>query len=93
MEEWREKINPTVLRELNRRRVAKGRPRIRGPHTGRPLTGFLRYAYKNTHLKATTLNNVPVTSRRYEETFLGHKRAAAITLRLWLNGPGASGGQ
>ena len=42
-EEWRTQVDPRVLRELNRRRVAKGLPRIRGPRTGRPLNGYLRY--------------------------------------------------
>ncbi|KAH9061180.1 hypothetical protein EDB87DRAFT_1612353 [Lactarius vividus] len=43
MEEWRKKIDPALLRELNRRRVAKGLPRIRGPSGDRPLSGFFRY--------------------------------------------------
>lgn len=78
MEEWREQIDPAVLRELNRRRVAKGRYRIRGPETGRPLSGYFRYAYKNTHLKATTLNDDPATARKYEKTLLGHKKPTKI---------------
>jgi len=43
IEEWREKVDPAVLRELNRRRVAKGLSRIRGPGTGRPMTGYSRF--------------------------------------------------
>ncbi|KAI9457627.1 hypothetical protein BJY52DRAFT_1271952 [Lactarius psammicola] len=43
MKEWREKIDPAVLHELNRRRIARGQRRIRGSSTGRPLTGYLRY--------------------------------------------------
>ena len=43
MEEWRDGVNPSVLRELNRRRAKKGLSRIRGPYTGRPPNGFLRY--------------------------------------------------
>ncbi|KAI9451855.1 hypothetical protein F5148DRAFT_1238163 [Russula earlei] len=43
LEEWREQVDPAVLRELNRRRRAKGQPRIRGPATGRPLTAFIRF--------------------------------------------------
>jgi hypothetical protein len=37
LEEWREQVDPAVLKEMNRRRVAKGRPRIRAPRSGRPL--------------------------------------------------------
>jgi len=43
MEDWREQVDPRILKELNRRRVAKGRTRIRAPATGRPLSGFFRY--------------------------------------------------
>ncbi|KAF8483411.1 hypothetical protein DFH94DRAFT_721614 [Russula ochroleuca] len=45
IEEWREKVDPSVLRELNRRRVAKGQKPIRGgsEDDSRPLTGYLRY--------------------------------------------------
>jgi hypothetical protein len=44
MEEWREQIDPAVLGEMNRRRIAKGLNRIRGPSTGRrPASGFFRY--------------------------------------------------
>ncbi|KAI0251010.1 hypothetical protein BJV78DRAFT_1213722 [Lactifluus subvellereus] len=43
IEEWREHVDPVILRELNRRRVAKGLSRIRGPRTGRPMPGFFRY--------------------------------------------------
>jgi len=46
MEDWREKVDPRILKELNRRRVAKGLPRIRARATGRPLSGFFRYVYK-----------------------------------------------
>jgi len=63
MEEWREKVDPAVLRELNRRRVAKGHNRIRGPR--RPMNGFVRFYMhvrseypraeedQKTHFKAT----------------------------------------
>ena len=48
MEEWRKQIDPAVLREMNRRRVAKGRPRILGPPRGRPMTSFLRYVQEHS---------------------------------------------
>jgi len=44
IEEWREKVDPAVLRELNRRRVAKGRKRIRGSR--RPLNGYFRFCQR-----------------------------------------------
>lgn len=47
MEEWREKVDPALLSELNRRRVAKGHRRILGPR--RPVTGYLRYVYEYTY--------------------------------------------
>jgi hypothetical protein len=47
IEEWREKVDPSVLRELNRRRVKKGYHRIRGPP--RPMNGFIRYVYEYTY--------------------------------------------
>lgn len=49
-EEWHEKVDPAVLRELNRRRVVKGQARIRGFNHGspRPLNGYLRYVYEST---------------------------------------------
>jgi hypothetical protein len=47
MEEWREKVDPAVLSELNRRRAAKGRRRIRGLR--RPATGYIRYVYEYTY--------------------------------------------
>ncbi|KAH9991976.1 hypothetical protein BJV74DRAFT_835494 [Russula compacta] len=43
LEEWRKQVDPGVLRELNLRRVASGRRRIRGPSSGRPIPGFFRY--------------------------------------------------
>jgi hypothetical protein len=47
IEEWHEKVDPAVLRELNRRRVAKGHIRIRSPR--RPATGYARYVYEYTY--------------------------------------------
>ena len=47
MEEWRENVDPAILRELNRRRVARGIHRIRGPR--RPKTGFMRYVCGYTY--------------------------------------------
>ncbi|KAH9960624.1 hypothetical protein BC827DRAFT_1376608 [Russula dissimulans] len=41
VEEWREQVDPAVLRELNRRREARGLSRIRGD--SRPLSGYFRY--------------------------------------------------
>jgi hypothetical protein len=49
MEEWREKVDRAFLRELNRRRVAKGHQRIRGPGRPRPMTGYVRYVYEYTY--------------------------------------------
>lgn len=46
MQEWRETVDPAILRELNRRRLEKGLPRIRGPPTGRPAPSFIRYVIK-----------------------------------------------
>ena len=94
MEEWREKIDPAVLREMNRQRVAKGLHRIRGRRSDRPLNGYFRYSYKHTRLKTTMLNNVLVTPRKYEKTLLGrHKTIIEIISRLWVNRPGPSGGR
>jgi len=42
-EEWRAQVDPRIFREINRRRAAKGLPRIRGLKSGRPMTGFFRY--------------------------------------------------
>ncbi|KAH9994633.1 hypothetical protein BJV77DRAFT_1066632 [Russula vinacea] len=45
-EEWHEKVDPAILRELNRRRVAKGHMRIQSRGSdddSRPLNGYLRY--------------------------------------------------
>ncbi len=50
MEEWRENVDPAILGELNRRRVAKGRLRIRGPSSTRPLSGYLRYVYGHSFI-------------------------------------------
>ena len=47
IEEWHKEADPAVLRELNRRRVAKGYARIRGPR--RPTTGYVRYVYEYTY--------------------------------------------
>jgi len=44
LEEWRGTVDPTVLKEMNRRRVANGKTRIRAPPTGRPLTGYTRFS-------------------------------------------------
>lgn len=52
MEEWRENVDPAVLRELNRRRVAKGHNRIRGPPIRgppRPANGYIRYVHEYTY--------------------------------------------
>ncbi|KAI0300097.1 hypothetical protein B0F90DRAFT_1724834 [Multifurca ochricompacta] len=46
IQEWREQVDPVILRELNRRRVAKGLSRIRGPSSGRPMPGFFRYFHQ-----------------------------------------------
>jgi hypothetical protein len=43
MEEWRNNVDLAVLRELNRRRVARGHLPIRGPR--RPVSGYTRYVY------------------------------------------------
>ncbi|KAH9975266.1 hypothetical protein BGW80DRAFT_1559158 [Lactifluus volemus] len=43
LDEWRENIDPAIVRELNRRRVSKGLNRIRSAGDGRPMSGFLRY--------------------------------------------------
>ncbi|KAH9173830.1 hypothetical protein EDB89DRAFT_1956492 [Lactarius sanguifluus] len=43
MDEWRKKIDPAVLRELNRRRALKGHRRIRGLSDKRPMSAFFRY--------------------------------------------------
>lgn len=53
LEEWREKVDPAVLDELNRRRSAKGLKRISRHARGdrRPMGGFLRYVRKYTHLR------------------------------------------
>jgi hypothetical protein len=41
--DWHEKVDPAVLRELNRRRVAKGHRRLRGPRDPRPTSGYIRF--------------------------------------------------
>jgi len=44
MNDWSEQVDPRLLSELNRRRVAKGLTRIRHlPDSSRPQTGFFRY--------------------------------------------------
>jgi hypothetical protein len=81
IEEWREKVDPEVLRELNRRRVAEGHHRIRGLR--RPTNGFVRYVYGYTYIYSsvepcssffTRLRN---ESPRTEEDFKAHFKAAA----------------
>jgi hypothetical protein len=62
IQEWREKIDPAVLRELNRRRVKKGLPRIRGLRTGRPLSSYLRYLEE-------VRPNIPRTQEIYSDYF------------------------
>jgi len=47
VEEWREQVDPAVLRELNRRRKAKSQGRIRGDN--RPLPGYFRYIQDVRH--------------------------------------------
>jgi hypothetical protein len=47
--DWHEKVDPAVLRELNRRRVAKGHRRLRGPRDPRPTSGYIRYVYEYTY--------------------------------------------
>lgn len=51
MEEWRDKVDPAVVRELNRRRVAKGHNRLRGPR--RPANGYIRYVYEYTYINSS----------------------------------------
>jgi hypothetical protein len=62
MQEWREKVNPAVLRELNRRRVKKGLPRIRGPPTGRPMSSYFRYLQE-------VRPNIPRTQETHRDYF------------------------
>ncbi|KAF8269446.1 hypothetical protein EI94DRAFT_1725291 [Lactarius quietus] len=73
MQEWRETINPSVLRELNRRRVDKGLSRIRGPSTGYPLSGFLRFFRE-------VRENTPRTQEVYRDHF---KEVAALAGKQW----------
>lgn len=47
MDEWRENVDLAVLREMNRRRVAKGHRRVRGPP--RPANGYVRYVHEYTY--------------------------------------------
>ena len=81
MTEWRESVDPAVLRELNRRRVAKGHRCIRGPR--RPKTGYTRYVYEYTYSSSSieqgssffmrVLNEHP----RTEEDYKAHFKAVA----------------
>jgi hypothetical protein len=81
IEEWREKIDPAVLRELNRRRVAKGHHRIRGPR--RPTNGYVRYVYEYAYSSGSVEQGssffVRVRSEypRAEEDSKTHFKAAA----------------
>jgi hypothetical protein len=93
LEEWRARVDPRVLREMNRRRVAKGLPRIRGPPTGRPMTGYLRYVYNHVHLAAKVLRNVPATSCTYELNTHERMIAFRVTSPKCLSEPRVSGRQ
>lgn len=82
IEEWREKVDPAVLRELNRRRVAKGHRRIRGPR--RPTTGYLRYVYEYTYSSSSVeqgssfLAHVRDEYPRTEEDVRTHFKATIV---------------
>jgi len=62
LQEWRENVNPSVLRELNSRRAKKGRRRIRGLYTGCPISGFLRYSQE-------VRQNTPRTQEAHRDHF------------------------
>jgi hypothetical protein len=46
LEEWHGQVDPAVLKELNRRRVAKGQTRILARSDRRPVSGYIRYVYE-----------------------------------------------
>jgi hypothetical protein len=90
IEEWHEKVDPAVLRELNRRRVAKGHTRIRSPR--RPATGYARYVY-NTHIVVAVLSKVLGFSCTYERSTQRRKTILKLVSRLRLSAPRVNGGQ
>lgn len=85
LDEWREKVDPVILNELNRRRVAKGKKRIpRSRGARRPMSGYLRYVRKSTHCGNSIeqgfshLLHVRSENPRGEEDHATHFRAISV---------------
>jgi hypothetical protein len=77
LDEWREKVDPLVLDEMNRRRVAKGKKRIsRGVRRRgvRPINGYLRYVPKSTHFAVTVLSKVSAIFSTYDMRTQGERK-------------------
>jgi len=89
MEEWREKVDPVVLRELNRRRGAKGQTLIHGPP--RPLSGYMRYVYEYTHLAVPVLSKVAAFVSTYERSTQEQRKIIKLISRLRLGAPRVNG--
>jgi hypothetical protein len=92
IKEWREHVDPVILRELNRRRAAKGMTRRnRGLSTGRPMSGFLRYVYESTHPMAIALSKILAISTGYGKSTHGQRMTRKLISRAWPDGPQVSG--
>jgi len=85
MDDWREQVDPRTLKELNRRRRVKGRPRIRARATGRPLCGFFRYVYNTSFQRENAENDssyLQHVREEYTRTEDDHKAYfKAVTVR------------
>ena len=84
LEEWHEKVDPAVLEELNRRRVAKGRKRIFRKRARRPLTGYLRYVHKYTHFAVTILSKVSAINSMCYMSTQTQRKTIELILRIYL---------
>jgi hypothetical protein len=94
-EEWHEKVDPAILRELNRRRVAKGHMRIQSRGSdddSRPLNGYLRYVYEYIHLAVTVLSKVSAIICTYEMSTRAQREMVQLISRLCLRAFRVNGG-
>lgn len=95
IEQWRESVDPSIIHELNRRRLAKGMTRMRGIGQGvkRPMTGYHRYVHKYTHLMITVLSKVLVIMSTYEMSTQGRRKIIKLISALYLSAPQVNGRQ
>jgi hypothetical protein len=97
IEQWRESVDPSIIHELNRRRLAKGMTRLRGINRGegvkRPVTGYHRYVHNYTYLAVTVLSKVLVTMSTYEMSTQGRRKIIKLISALYLSAPQVNGRQ